>query len=128
MKSLMGAFGHRRGRASRRPNLTSTKPPRTATPLLTVVALVTAATGLVPATVSAAQAVVLSLKEECHQARGFPNRNTADKIWLEQCVHALRPPGPASPSPRPTLTPTPTPSPSPTTPPPTTGTGFYRVV
>lgn len=60
---------------------------------------------------------------DCAEALGFPDRDAADQVWLQQCVHALRPyvaPTTASPTGEPTTVPPtttpPSPSASPTVP------------
>jgi len=79
----------------------------------------------------AADPAPLSLREECQQARLYPDRTIPDILWLEQCEHALEfrsPPAttpPATPPPTtttPTFTAPPTTTPQPTTAPPTTTT------
>jgi len=88
------------------------------------------AVGLQAQTTLAADATPLSLRDECRQALTYPGRTTADRAWLNQCVHALTAPtptptGPAAPPPiGPTAT-APVTNP-PTTNPPTSsaGTGF----
>ena len=65
--------------------------------LLVVAAVVLAAQ---PGVAPAAAPSVLSVRDECVQALGYPSRSPADVVWLEQCVSALTPPTvPPTPSP-----------------------------
>lgn len=99
--------------------------------LAIVVGLILAVSGAFGPRTANASAVTA---DDCAVALGYPDRTDADKVWLEQCVHALRPyvaptttapatTEPASPSAGPTTIPptteppSPTPTTSPTAPP-----------
>lgn len=89
-----------------------------------VLALLVSAVALRPAPV--ADPSILSVRDECQQALGYPARTDADVAWLRQCVSALTPPTvEPSPTPSPTVQPTtpqpPSSTPSPTPPPPVGG-------
>lgn len=84
-------------------------------PALLVVAGAVLAAG--PGVAPAAAPGVLSVRDECAQALGYPSRSAADVAWLEQCVSALTAPTvPPTPTPTPSPSPTPSPTPAPTTP------------
>jgi hypothetical protein len=77
---------------------------RTVTTLLLAVAVVAAIAMGAARSTPVAETGVLAVTDDCKQALTYPDRSAADRVWLDQCVHALR------------------------TPAPTTGTGFYQVV
>lgn len=100
--------------------------------VLLVASVIAGTRGIAPTRPSpAATGGVLSVREECVAALGYPARTAEDIAWLTQCEHALRTPAPeptvAPTTPAPTLEPTPsptptvgpTPTPEPTTAPPT---------
>ncbi len=104
------------------------QPPSKIPPVLTVLAVMIFLANTIVATASTGrpQAVadpsVLSVRDECQLALGYPARTADDIAWLTTCVHALTPPTtpPTPSSPPTTTTPAPTTPPITTTPPTTT--------